>query len=108
MCLLSSKQLGREISNHRYQAHRLYRQYFYFCAVFNDLQPFLLSNKMPISDVLNRRVRARHDDDEEVLSEVSDRAEDVPQDDLEEDESDAEDLQSQVHIWILIQDKGPG
>lgn len=63
---------------------------------------------MAISNILNRRVRARHDDDEEILSEVSDGAGDVSQDEVEEDESDAEDLQSQVHIWILIQDKTPG
>lgn len=53
---------------------------------------------MTISDILNRRVRARHDEEEEVYSEVSDGAEDVSQDELEEDESDPEDLQSQVNL----------
>lgn len=52
---------------------------------------------MAISDILNRRVRARPDDDDHVYSEVSDGGEDVSQDEAEVDgDSDAEDLQSQV------------
>lgn len=52
---------------------------------------------MAISDILNRRVRARPDDEDEVYSEVSDRDEGVSQEESGEDgDSDAEDLQSQV------------
>lgn len=52
---------------------------------------------MGISDILNRRVRARPDDEEEVYSEVSDGEEEVSQAEGEEDgDSDAEDLRSQV------------
>lgn len=51
---------------------------------------------MGISDMLNRRVRARPDDEEDVYSEMSD-GEEVSQAEGEEDgDSDAEDLQSQV------------
>lgn len=54
-------------------------------------------DKMVISDILNRRVRARPDDEDEFYSEVSDGDEEVSQDEGEEDGgSDAEDLQSQV------------
>lgn len=52
---------------------------------------------MAISDILNRRVRARPDDDIEFYSGMSDGEEDVSQKESEEDaDSDAEDLQSQV------------
>jgi ribosomal RNA-processing protein 36 len=56
---------------------------------------------MAISDILNRRVRARPAEDDDVYSEQSDVAEEVSQDEGEEGESDADadadadDLQSQ-------------
>lgn len=54
-------------------------------------------DRMAISDILNRRVRARPDDDIEFYSGMSDGEEDVSQKESEEDaDSDAEDLQSQV------------
>lgn len=61
---------------------------------------------MAISDILNRRVRARPDDEADLYSEVSDR-EEVSQEEGEEDsDSDAEDLQSQVPQTILMSLQG--
>lgn len=51
---------------------------------------------MAITDMLNRRVRARPDDEDDVYSERSDMGEEPSQDEAEEEEdsSDAKDLQS--------------
>lgn len=91
---------GKKVSNQRYQTHRPCRQYFYFCAV-SDLLHSQSLDKMAISDMLNRRVRARpdddDDDDDDVYPEVSDGDEDGSQDEGEENgDSDAEELQPQV------------
>lgn len=50
---------------------------------------------MAITDMLNRRVRARPDDEDDVYSEQSDAGEEPSQEEAEEEnDSDAEDLQS--------------
>lgn len=58
---------------------------------FHPINPW----KMGISDTLNRRVRARPDDDEDAYSEGSDVSEEVLQREGAEDEDSDEDLQSQ-------------
>lgn len=45
---------------------------------------------MAISDILNRRVRARPDGDEEVYSEQSDQGQDVSQEEGEEEQVDSD------------------
>lgn len=61
---------------------------------FDLYSPFTYS-KMAITDMLNRRVRARPDDEDDVYSEQSDAGEEPSQDEAEEnDDSEAEDLQS--------------
>lgn len=56
---------------------------------------------MAITDMLNRRVRARPDDEDDVYSEQSDMGEEPSQDEAEEeDDSDAEDQPSDVR-YIL-------
>jgi ribosomal RNA-processing protein 36 len=61
---------------------------------------------MAISDMLNRRVRARPAEDDDVYSEQSDAAEEVSQDEGEEGESDADadadDLQSQDVRYLPV------
>lgn len=49
---------------------------------------------MAITDMLNRRVRARPDDEDGVYSEQSDMGEEPSQDEAEEHDSDAENQQS--------------
>lgn len=60
---------------------------------------------MAITDMLNRRVRARPDDEDDVYSEQSDMDEEPSQDEAEEEEdSDAEDAQSgDVRTWLRRQ-----
>lgn len=60
---------------------------------------------MAITDMLNRRVRARPDDEDDLYSEQSDAGEEPSQDEAEEDDdSDAEDLQSDdVQTFLRLQ-----
>ena len=55
--------------------------------------------EMAITDMLNRRVRARPDDEDDVYSEQSDMGEEVSQDEAEEEDSVAADLQSDVRTF---------
>ena len=60
---------------------------------------------MAISDMLNRRVRARPDDDEDVYSEGSDVSDAGVQHEGSEDEESDEDLQSQdvcINLILLV------
>lgn len=57
---------------------------------------------MAITDMLNRRVRARPDDeDDDVYSEQSDIGEEPSQDEAEEHDSDVENLQSDDVHYLL-------
>lgn len=61
---------------------------------------------MAISDMLNRRVRARPDYEGDVYSDASDAGEEVPQDEVEEDgDFDVEDLQSQDVRGLPVAEK---
>lgn len=70
-----------------------------------DLHSPLIYSKMAITDMLNRRVRARPDDEDDVYSEQSDAGEEPSQDEAEEDDdSEAEDLQSHdVRTFLRLQ-----
>lgn len=59
---------------------------------------------MAISDMLNRRVRARPAEDDDVYSEQSDAAEEVSQDEGEDggSDADADDLQSQDVRFLIV------
>jgi ribosomal RNA-processing protein 36 len=60
---------------------------------------------MAITDMLNRRVRARPDDEDDVYSEQSDAGDEPSQNVAEgDDDSDAEDLQSDdVRTFLKLQ-----
>lgn len=53
---------------------------------------------MAISDMLNRRVRARPDDDEEAYPEESDQGQDVSQDEDEGEQVDS-DVDLSEDVW---------
>lgn len=60
---------------------------------------------MAITDMLNRRVRARPDDEDDVYSKQSKTGEEGSQDEAEDDDSDAADLQSDDVRRFLHQQK---
>lgn len=60
---------------------------------------------MAITDMLNRRVRARPDDEDDVYSEQSKTGEEGSQDEAEDDDSDGADLQSDDVRRFLHQQK---
>lgn len=79
------------------------RQFFFSTAHSLDLHSTSPPHQtvMAISDMLNRRVRARPDDDDDVYSEESDTGQQPSQDEDEQGDSDA-DLSEEVSLIPLF------